>query len=201
MQQARKFLVKSPRVSKLLLRKRSWTATNYMPSWECVQRAALGTDEEWAALRIAIARQVKEPVVSTSDREKSTTIWLNKRHYREEPHGAPADALAIPTSKAIQSAIAFKDYKMVCTCWAAKRGQRQCHMPTSRIWVPCSLFRLRLRSLYPVDGLQRMLLLLLLPNPSRRFLLQTHGRAKELQSIKEDRQICSITRKIRFRHL
>ena len=48
-----------------------------MPSWECVQRAPLRTDEERADVRIALARQVKELVV-TSDGEKSTTIWLPK---------------------------------------------------------------------------------------------------------------------------
>ena len=43
-----------------------------MPSWETVQKAPLCTNEEWADLRIALARRVKEAAVTTSDREKSS---------------------------------------------------------------------------------------------------------------------------------
>ena len=75
----------------------------------------LWTDEEWADLCIALARQVKELVVSTSDWEKSTTIWPNKPRAGVEAHTARAEAVAITTGKAIPYAIALKDYKMVCT--------------------------------------------------------------------------------------
>ena len=84
-----------------------------MPSWECVQRALPWTDEEWANL--ALARQVKEPVVSTWDGEKSITIWLNKPQDGVKAHEARAKAVAITTGKAIPYAITLKDYKMVCT--------------------------------------------------------------------------------------
>ena len=50
MQRVCKLLAKWPRASKLSRGKWSCTAANPMPSWECVQRAPLWTDEEWADL-------------------------------------------------------------------------------------------------------------------------------------------------------
>ena len=85
-----------------------------MPSWDFVQPSPLWTYEEWADLRIALARRIKEPVLSTSDGEQLTTIWLNKLEDGVEAHEARAKAAAITTGKAIPYAITLNDYKMVC---------------------------------------------------------------------------------------
>ena len=56
----------------------NWSAENPLPSWDAIQKALLWHDEEWADLRIALARPVKETAVTATDGEKSTAMWLNK---------------------------------------------------------------------------------------------------------------------------
>ena len=94
MQRVRKLLAKSPRAAKLSLGKWTWSAENPLRSWDTIQKAPLWQDEEWADLRIALARPVKETAVTTTDGEKSTTIWLNKPQYGTEATGARAEAIA-----------------------------------------------------------------------------------------------------------
>ena len=101
MQRVRKLLAKSPRAAKLSLGKWTWSAENPLPSWDTIQKAPLWQDEEWADLRIALARPVKETAVTTTDGEKSTTIWLNKPQDGTEATGARAEAIALVPGKAI----------------------------------------------------------------------------------------------------
>ena len=72
MQRVRKLLAKSPRAAKLSLGKWTWSAENPLPNLDTILK------EEWADLRFALARPVKETGVTATDGEKSTTIWLNK---------------------------------------------------------------------------------------------------------------------------
>ena len=76
--------------------------------------STLWQDEEWADLRIALARPVKETAVTTTDGEKSTTIWLNKPQEGTEATGARAEAIALVPGKAIPYTIALREYKAVC---------------------------------------------------------------------------------------
>ena len=114
MQRVRKLLAKSPRAAKLSLGKWTWSAENPLPSWDTIQKAPLWQDEEWADLRIALARPVKETAVTTTDGEKSTTIWLNKPQDGTEATGARAEAIALVPGKAIPYTIALREYKAVC---------------------------------------------------------------------------------------
>ena len=76
MQRVRKLLAKSPRAAKLSLGKWTWSAENPLPSRDTIQKAPLWQDEEWADLRIALARPVKETAVTTIDGEKSCNNYL-----------------------------------------------------------------------------------------------------------------------------
>ena len=114
MQRVRKLLAKSPRAAKLSLGKWTWSAENPLPSWDTIQKAPLWQDEEWADLRIALARPVKETAVSATNGEKSTTIWLNKPQDGTEATGARAEAIALVPGKAIPYKIALREYKAVC---------------------------------------------------------------------------------------
>ena len=114
MQRVRKLLAKSPRAAKLSLGKWTWSAENPLPSWDTIQKAPLWQDEEWADLRIALARPVKETAVTATDGEKSTTIWLNKPQDGTEATGAQAEAIALVPGKAIPYTIALREYKLVC---------------------------------------------------------------------------------------
>ena len=107
-------LAKSPRAAKLSLGKWTWSAENPLPRWDTIQKAPLWQDEEWADLRIALARPVKETAVTTTDGEKSTTIWLNKPQDGTEATGARAEAIALVLGKAIPYTIALREYKAVC---------------------------------------------------------------------------------------
>ena len=89
-------------------------AKNPLPSWDTIQKAPLWQDEEWDDLRIALARPVKETAVTTTDGEKSTTIWLNKAQDGTEATGARAEAIALVPGKAIPYTIALREYKAVC---------------------------------------------------------------------------------------
>ena len=114
MQRVRKLLAKTPRAAKLSLGKWTWSAENPLPSWDTIQKAPLWQDEEWADLRIALARPVKETAVIATDGEKSTTIWLNKPQDGTEATGARAEAIALVPGKAIPYTIALREYKLVC---------------------------------------------------------------------------------------
>ena len=114
MQRVRKLLAKSSRAAKLSPGKWTWSAENPLPSWDTIQKAPLWQDEEWADLRIALARPVKEAAVTTTDGEKSTTIWLNKPQVGTEATGARAEAIALVPGKAILYTIELREYKAVC---------------------------------------------------------------------------------------
>ena len=94
MQRVRKLLAKSPRAAKLSLGKWTRSAENPLPSWDTIHKAPLWQDEEWADLRIALARPVKETAATATDGEKSTNIWLNKPQDGTEATGARAEAIA-----------------------------------------------------------------------------------------------------------
>ena len=59
-------------------------------------------------------RPVKEAAVTTTDGEKSTTIWLNKQQDGTEAAGVRAEAIALVPGKAIPYTIALREYKPVC---------------------------------------------------------------------------------------
>ena len=118
MQRVRKLLAKSPRAAKLSLGKWTWSAENLLPSLDTIQKAPLWQDEEWAELRIALARPVKETAVTATDREKSTTIWPNKPQDGTKATGARAEAIALVPGKAIPYTIALREYKAVCNHYA-----------------------------------------------------------------------------------
>ena len=102
----------------LSLGKWTWSAENCLPSWDTIQKAPLWQDEEWADLRIALARPVKETAVTTTDGEKSTTSWLNKPQDGTEATRAWAEAIALVRGKAIPYTIAFREYKAVYNHYA-----------------------------------------------------------------------------------
>ena len=114
MQRVRKLLAKSPRAAKLSLGKWTLSAENPLPSWDTIQKAPLWPDEEWADLRIALARPVKETAVTTTDGEKSTSFWPNKPQDGTAATGARAEAIALVPGKAILYTIALREYKAVC---------------------------------------------------------------------------------------
>ena len=111
MQRVPKLLAKSPRAAKLSLGKWTWSAENPLPGWDTIQKAPLWQDEEWANLRIAPARPVKDTAVIATDGEKSTTIWPQDG---TEATGARAQAMALVPGKAIPYTIALREYKLVC---------------------------------------------------------------------------------------
>ena len=114
MQRVRKLLAKSPRAAKLSLGKWTWSAKNPLPSWDTIRKAPLWQDAEWADLRIALARPVKETTVTAIDGEKSTSISPNKPQDGTEATGARAGAIALVPGKAIPYTTALREYKLVC---------------------------------------------------------------------------------------